>query len=40
MINGNFNVMFHALLFLFLFKGCDNVLENYLIFLNQDCLFL
>ena len=41
MINGNFNVMFYALLlFLYLFKSCDNVLENYLIFLNQDCLFL
>ena len=39
MINGNFNVMFYALL-LFIFNSCDNVLEDYLMFLNQDCLFL
>ena len=43
MVNYNYNVLFYALLLLlFLFKSCDNVFENYLIFpcfLNQDCSF-
>ena len=42
MVNYNYNVPFYALLLLFLFKSCDNVFENYLIFpcfLNQDCSF-